>query len=251
MRTFYVTSTKDFLGRRALVPGDTEKFKADFTGLLATGVTITSVTAAVTSTVSFVSTPTLDASARSCYFLVTADAEGEVFTLTLTLYTSDLQTLIYNIQYEVGYLNVQTTPPSKPLIVGPTGAVGPTGPGGEAGGPTGSTGYTGPTGPFMTGPTGYTGYTGIIGPTGATGAVGAPSFITGPIGNTGPAGAGSTGPTGSAGSAGTIGPTGATGSGSTGPTGPTGNPLIEQNSKSVAYTTVLADAGKHILHPSA
>jgi len=63
-------------------------------------------------------------------------------------------------------------------------------------------------------------------------------YLFGPITTT--AITGITGPTGSTGSAGSTGPTGMTGTTS----------AITQNSQSTAYTTVLADAEKHILHPS-
>lgn len=65
----------------------------------------------------------------------------------------------------------------------------------------------------VTGATGYTGYTGY------TGSSGAASTVTGPTGATG----------------------------YTGYTGPTGIPL---NSQSAAYTTVIGDVGKDILHPA-
>jgi hypothetical protein len=61
---------------------------------------------------------------------------------------------------------------------------------------------------------------------------------------------GSVGPTGPAG--GPTGPTGPTGiTGATGATGATGSNAMAGNSKSAAYTTVLADANGLILHPSA
>src|SRR5262249_34512193 len=75
---------------------------------------------------------------------------------------------------------------------------------------------------------------GIAGAVGATGAVGP----TGPTGSPGAAGA--TGATG-------AGATGATGA--AGATGATGSSALDQNSQSTAYTTVLGDAGKHLLHP--
>jgi hypothetical protein len=285
MRTFYIISAeKGFLGKRILVPGDTEKFKADFSGLLGKGVILTTATATVTSEISFVDDPlSFTDDYKSTYFLVTASSEREVFTLSLRVTTSDNQTLIYTITYDVGELQIQSSPGMRPLLAGPTGATGFTGP---PGGPTGS---TGPTGPMVSGATGLqgpTGYTGPTGPLGYTGPVGAPSLITGPRGPTGEIGdtgaastvagpTGATGPTGftGAGGAGTVGPTGWTGpaggAGSTGPTGPAGTqgnagntgptgitgptgPVdIPQNSQSTAYTTVLADGGKHILHPSA
>lgn len=157
--------------------------------------------------------------------------------------------------------------------VGSTGATGaaatgPTGNTGSAGtvggiGPTGNTGPTGNPGAAstVTGPTGPQGIQGVIGPTGSqgiagpTGPTGAASTVVGPTGNTGAAGAASTvtGPTGAAstvagptGNTGNTGPTGNTGN--TGSTGPSNSPI---NSQSLAYTTVLADAGRTILHPAA
>lgn len=169
-------------------------------------------------------------------------------------------------------------------VTGPTGPIGVIGPTGTQGvastvtGPTGPLGVTGPTGTQGAAST-VTGPTGNTGPTGPTGAQGAASTVTGPTGFTGPGGeatntgatgplgtTGPTGPTGLQGDASTVtGPTGAQGTqgvtgptGNTGPTGPTGvtgatgtTTEVTQNSQSSAYTTVLSDAQKHILHPSA
>lgn len=114
-------------------------------------------------------------------------------------------------------------------------------------------GGTGPTG--ITGPAGVASSTGATGPTGSTGAAGTAGGA-GSAGPTGPTGAtGITGPTGATGATGVTGPTGATGvtgvTGPTGATGATGPTSIPQNSQSAAYTTVLADNGRHIFHPSA
>ncbi len=79
-----------------------------------------------------------------------------------------------------------------------------------------------------------------------------PPGLPGLPGPPGPAGTpGADGATGPAGATGATGPTGATGA--TGATGPAGtvDGIVAQNSKSAAYTTVLADVGKHIFHPSA
>jgi hypothetical protein len=64
---------------------------------------------------------------------------------------------------------------------------------------------------------------------------------------------GNYGPTGMTGPTGQTGPTGATGvTGPTGTTGATGNMVdIAKNAQSTAYTTVLSDDGKMIVHPSA
>jgi hypothetical protein len=164
-------------------------------------------------------------------------------------------------------------------IQGFTGPTGPQGPQGDAGatgaqGPTGAVGAAGPTG--ATGPQGEMGPTGPQGAQGLTGATGSqgptgPQGIAGSNGDTGPAGpAGSNGVTGPAGPQGIAGPTGPQGdsgvagiAGDTGPTGPTGaqgptgpagsgggSSLLEQNVQAGDYTFVLADSGKHILHPS-
>ncbi len=140
---------------------------------------------------------------------------------------------------------------------GAQGATGNTGPTGTAGGAgsQGATGNTGPTGPTGTaGGAGSQGATGVTGPTGSAGANGA-AGATGNTGPTGSAGAnGAAGVTGNTGPTGSTGSTGSAGSGGTGPTGATGatGPSnIPQNSKSADYTTVLGDAGFHILHPTA
>lgn len=77
----------------------------------------------------------------------------------------------------------------------------------------------------VTGATGYTGYTGYTGPNGAA------STVTGPTGYTGAPGAGGA-------------------AGATGPTGYTGPSGITLNSQTTAYTTVIGDVGKDILHPA-
>ena len=173
-------------------------------------------------------------------------------------------------------------------IAGPTGPTGSTGAASTVAGPTGPTGSTGTTGAGgPTGPTGSTGTTGAGGPTGPTGTTGAggPTGPTGTTGTGGPTGpTGTTGPTTYPGS-GIANSTGSawgtsystTGTGTvvalaTSPTlvtpvlgTPTSGTLsnctvdgtnsvgflnIPQNSQSAAYTLVLADAGKHIFHPS-
>ena len=73
------------------------------------------------------------------------------------------------------------------------------------------------------GPTGVTGNTGPTGPFGFTGVTGPTGTLTGP---TGPLG------------------------GPTGPTGPAGPVVLNVNTKSIAYTAVLSDAGGVLLHPS-
>jgi hypothetical protein len=75
--------------------------------------------------------------------------------------------------------------------------------------------------------------------------------VSGATGGTGAAGVGATGATGATGTTGFTGATGAGIGGATGATGATGPSNLPQNSKSAAYTTVLGDAGQHLLHPSA
>lgn len=115
-------------------------------------------------------------------------------------------------------------------------------------GPTGATGPTGPTGP--TGATGSTGSTGATGPSGATGISGTPTinqFATF-TNSTTIQGVSLTGLV--------------KGNGASAPTAAVAgtdyqaadaqlSSLIRQNSQSAAYTTVLADGGKHFLHPTA
>ncbi len=182
-----------------------------------------------------------------------------------------------------GPLGLLTGPPGPTGATGATGATGPTGPTG----PTGEAGATGATGAAGTnGASAYAlavtaGFSGdeaawrasLVGATGATGATGA----EGPTGPTGPTGAtGTTGAQGAAGADGTgtgdvVGPSSAvdgrialfdstTGKlikdGGVALAGLAGSNNIgyldiPQNSQSANYTTVLADAGKHLLHPSA
>jgi hypothetical protein len=170
------------------------------------------------------------------------------------------------------------------FIIQSAGVVGPTGPTGPSGatGPQGAQGNTGATGPQgvsgpsgATGPQGNTGAEGpqgpqgVSGPQGAQGNVGAtgPQGPSGPQGNTGATGAegpqgpqGVSGPQGPQGNVGAQGPSGPSGpqgttgasgpqgpSGASGPSGPT---ALDQVSTVTSYTTVLADAGKHIYHNS-
>lgn len=89
-------------------------------------------------------------------------------------------------------------------------------------------------------------YGGLVGATGATGAAGADSTVAGPTGPQGIQGAtGATGAQGIQGIQGATGPAGADGANGLGYLN------VPQNSQSAAYTCVLADAGKHLLHPSA
>jgi hypothetical protein len=167
---------------------------------------------------------------------------------------------------------------------GPTGAVGPTGSPGEAA----NTGATGPLGPTGIGPTGAVGATGPIGGQGLVGSPG-PTGPSGATGRAGSSGTGTvaavlsdTPPldpflgqfwwesdTGQlfiwvldvsssqwvAAAYNATGPTGPLGTGPTGPVGGTGatgtvSGVVVQNIQSAAYTTVLADAGRSILHPA-
>lgn len=232
MITFEIVTALGYLGEQSLAAGDTQKYHARFEALLDQGVLLTGATATITSPVSTVGTPTLADDKKSASFLVTSTMLVEVFTVALTITTSDGQTLNYTVVYKVeGAIVRSSVPNPRPLIIGPTGntgptgATGPTGVTGNTGAPgtataTGSTGVTGNTGP--TGTTGATGNTGPTGVTGATGQQGPASAVSGPTGNTGPTGTASnvTGPTGFTGATGNTGPTGNTGG--TGLTGPTG-----------------------------
>ncbi len=193
------------------------------------------------------------------------------------------QQVLLSIVGPTGYTGAQgnTGPSSAPTgAAGPTGGTGPTGAASNVTGPSGPTGLAGGLGSIgPTGPTGAQGTQGVTGNTGPTGSQGAqgtqgvtgntgPTGSTGAQGNAGAAGAtGNTGPTGStgaqgnagaAGATGNTGPTGSTGptgtagsGGTTGNTGPTGPSNIPQGSHSADYTTVLGDAGFHLLHPTA
>lgn len=230
MVEFEVVSVNGFLGEQRIAAGDVQKYSARFNGLLDRGVVLTGVSATVTSPASTVSVPSMSDDKKSVFWLLTVATTAETFTLALQVTTNDGQTLNYTIVFTVeGPVVVSDAPIPLPLIIGPTGSTGATGVTGAASTETGPTGPTGRTGP--------TGSTGNTGPTGTAGGAGA-AGVTGPTGNTG-----NTGPTGATGVTGNTGPTGIT--------GPTGPIDMAQNSKSAAYTTVLADDGKHILHPTA
>jgi hypothetical protein len=250
MIEFDVVTANGFLGGQLIAAGNTQKYRAQFGGLLDRGVVITSATATVTSSTSTVSAPVLDLAAKSFTWELTIGTLKEIFTLALVVNTNDGQTLNYTCIFNVESPIVQTyTLNPTPIIIGPTGSTGNTGPGGSAAN-TGATGYTGPSGPTgvtgatgtLTGPTGFTGSTGNTGPgggaantgatgptgalgTGPTGATGATGSLTGPTGFTGltgPTGPLGTGPTGATGYTGVTGNTGAAGSGWSYATGPAG-----------------------------
>lgn len=274
MREFNIVTTLGFLGQVRQMPGNTERYRADLDSLLESGIHVVDVTATVTSDTSTISTPEEQPNERGFFFDVTTTSISETFTAALRATTSDGQTLNWTLVLVVEGPVIQTSQAAQPLLFGPTG---PTGLGSATN--TGATGVTGPTG--FTGAPGTasgTGATGATGPTGFTGDGGAASTVPGPTGNTGPTGAqgagggagvagatgptGNTGPTGAQGGAGAAstvtgptgntGPTGPTGAtGNTGPTGSTGPSDIAVNSQSTAYTTVLTDKDKFILHPTA
>jgi len=306
-----VVSTSELLGEYHIAAGNVQRFRVNF-GDLDQGVLLTGASASSSSLNNTVATPVLTDDCLALFLMITAGSMGETFTVALTVFTNDGQTLNFTIVFITHAPTIVTVPATDVLVLGPTGFTGPQGVPGFASttGATGATGVTGPTGftgPFGTGPTGNTGPTGAVGSTGSTGPTGftgSPGFVgsdgaTGPTGNTGPGGfatntgsTGPTGPTGDVGAASTVtGPTGSTGAqgaastvtgptgavgaastvtgptgpigvtgptgntGSTGPTGMTGatgtTTEVTQNSQSTAYTTVLSDAQKHILHPSA
>lgn len=288
MQTFEVVTEQGFLGKELIAAGDVQRFRANFSGLLDRGVILTGASATVTSAVSTVTGVVLADDKKSLYWLINVTALGETFTLAFNVTTNDGQSLNYTVIYETSAPVVSSNVPNPlPLIIGPSGPTGPAGTATNTGatgvtGPTGvtgfgSTGLTGPTGSTgstgasssVTGPTGFTGNTG---PTGNTGNTGAASSVTGPTGFTGNTGSqgtagaastvtgptgftGNTGPasavTGPTGFTGVTGPTGATGNtGATGVTGPTGATDFTLNNQSAAYTTVLADDGRVIRHPS-
>lgn len=225
----------NFLGRTNIGAGDTQKYAAHLL-FLDPGVYITGIQMGCTSPVSTVNAPSLSEDHKTVFFYVQANALHEIFTVNLSVSTSDGQYLNWSIEYDVDPFTVANSLPNPlPLLIGPTGATGATGQTGPTGvtgetGPAGAVAATGATGPTgvqgNVGATGTAGPTGAAGPTGNTGSTG-PTGSTGNTGNTGPTGP--TGPTGSTGSTGTTGPTGSTGAtgsngavGATGPTGVTG-----------------------------
>mgnify|MGYP001578872333 CR=1 FL=1 len=101
MREFEIVDTVGFLGQIRQVPSTVEKYRARLEGLLEKGVSITSVAAAVTSTLSTASAPAESANERNCTFTITTTATVEEFTLTLTVVTTDGQTLKFFLLVEV------------------------------------------------------------------------------------------------------------------------------------------------------
>lgn len=156
MITFEVVKPDGFLGQKRISAGDTEKFRADFSGLLDAGVIITRAAVGVTSPSSTVSGTTLSDDQKALFWFVTATTTSEVFTLALQIGTNDGQTLNFTVIFEVAAPVVESNVLAPiPLIIGPTG------PSGGPTGTTGPTGRTGPTGPSA-GPTGPTGPTGVV-----------------------------------------------------------------------------------------
>lgn len=154
MVEFDVVNANGFLGEQRIAAGDVQRYHARFEALLDQGVVLTGARVGVTSPASTAGSVVLSDNRKSLYFMVTAAALDEVFTLALVITTNDGQTLNYTCVYAVGNPVVQSsTPLPLPVIIGPTG------PSGAPTGSTGPSGFTGPTGPASgtTGPTGPTG----------------------------------------------------------------------------------------------
>lgn len=84
-----------------ITASDVRKDYVFFDFVLDCGVSITSATASVNSVTSSVSAVSLAPTQRYLWYFVTAGAAIETFTLTLTVVTSDGQTLHYTVEYTV------------------------------------------------------------------------------------------------------------------------------------------------------
>jgi hypothetical protein len=163
-----------------------------------------------------------------------SDSNVAVGTGNVTIYTNGASETGPYPEYIFDSVGVATVPE---LAVTTTATVGSLRFSGDMTNITSRSELIGPTGP--SGPQGTTGATGPQGPQGNTGAEG-PQGPQGNVGAQGPSGP--SGPQGTTGASGPQGPSGASG-----PSGPT---ALDQVSTVTSYTTVLADAGKHIYHNS-
>jgi len=101
--TFEIADADGDLGAIYMVPGNTEKFRANFDYFLDRGVLLTSVTVAVTDAAGASAGGAITApDRRAAVWFVTSGGVHDIFDLTLTVTTNDGQTLNYTIHYNVG-----------------------------------------------------------------------------------------------------------------------------------------------------
>lgn len=99
MFTFNVEIAGGPLGGVAIAEGNTEKYRLRFEDILDPGVLLTGGTVTTNAEHATVSALTRADDRRNAWFFVTAPTADEVFTVTVTVTTSDGQTLVYEIGY--------------------------------------------------------------------------------------------------------------------------------------------------------
>lgn len=95
---FNIVTEGGLLGSAIIATGNTQKVRCRMEGFLDPGVRITSATLAIT-TGATVSTATRSDDQRNFWFFVTAPTADVSFTVTVTVVTTDGQTLVYTIEY--------------------------------------------------------------------------------------------------------------------------------------------------------
>lgn len=102
MREFeVVTTVPGYLGQIRQVASNVEKYRLLLDDILEDGVHLTSVTASVTSALSTVGVPALSADDRNAVIALTTTATEEDFSMTVTIVTTDGQTLHFLLSVEV------------------------------------------------------------------------------------------------------------------------------------------------------
>ncbi len=98
MVEFNIVHGGGLLGGQTIVVGNTEKYRIRFTDWLDEGVILDTLAVTDDSATVLISGESLSDDCLSLWFLVTPTTEGE-FTVTVTVTTSDDQTLVYTIEY--------------------------------------------------------------------------------------------------------------------------------------------------------
>lgn len=99
MMVFNVETAGGPLGGVTIAEGNTEKYFMRFEDVLDAGVLLASGTVATDADDATVSVFTRSDDRRHGWFFVTAPTADEVFTVTVTVTTTDGQTLVYEIGY--------------------------------------------------------------------------------------------------------------------------------------------------------
>ena len=99
MITFNVETAGGPLGGETIAEGNTEKYRLRFEDVLDPGVLLTGGTITTNADDATVSVLTRSDDRRHAWFFVTAPTADEVFTVAVTVTTSDGQTLVYDIGF--------------------------------------------------------------------------------------------------------------------------------------------------------